>query len=239
MENTKALFGYDNLAFYGKVSASISHELKNIMAIISETSGLLNDLGEMAVKGTPIDPKMLKGCTVSIAEEIQRGFDTIRQMNRFAHSVDTPVASINLVELLDLVCNLFGFLAFAGKIQIQPCEAPKPIAATVPFLLQELVYQVLIQTFKSSGPGAEIEIAVKAHNDSTWRIHFYGFRSEKDAMFPNDAIEKIASTIGVQIHWDQAASRLALEVPLSIESVLADQVSSEMLGRDNGPQPLA
>jgi hypothetical protein len=148
-------------------------------------------------------------------------------MNRFAHSIDTPVASINLMELLDLVRNLFGYLAFAGKIQLQPCEAPKPIATTCPFLLQELVYQILMQIFKSLGPGAKLEIAVKAHNDSTWRIHFYDFRSEEDAMFPNDAIEKIASSIGVKIHWDQAADRLALEVPLSIENSLADQVSPD------------
>jgi len=97
----------------------------------------------------------------------------------------------------------------------------------------------VMQIFKSSGPGAEIEIAVKAPNDSTWRIHFYGFRSEEDGMFPNDAIEKIASSIGVKIHWEQAAGRLELEVPLSIESILADQVSSEMPDRDNSLQPLA
>ena len=38
MDNAKDLFGYDSLAFFGKVNASISHELKNVMAIISEKS---------------------------------------------------------------------------------------------------------------------------------------------------------------------------------------------------------
>ncbi len=33
----------EDLVFFGKVNASISHELKNILAIISEAAGLLND----------------------------------------------------------------------------------------------------------------------------------------------------------------------------------------------------
>jgi hypothetical protein len=53
MDNVKEWFGYDSLAFFGKVNASISHELKNVMAIISETTGLLGDLSEMARGGTP------------------------------------------------------------------------------------------------------------------------------------------------------------------------------------------
>jgi hypothetical protein len=56
MDNVKDWFGYDSLAFFGKVNASISHELKNVMAIISETAGLLGDLSEMARGGHPSIP---------------------------------------------------------------------------------------------------------------------------------------------------------------------------------------
>ncbi|MEE4112297.1 MAG: hypothetical protein V2I40_05740, partial [Desulfobacteraceae bacterium] len=59
MDNAKDWFGYDSLAFFGKVNASISHELKNVMAIISETAGLLGDLSEMARGGGSVDPDML------------------------------------------------------------------------------------------------------------------------------------------------------------------------------------
>ena len=37
MDKADDLLKYDSLVFFGKVNASISHELKNIMAIISET----------------------------------------------------------------------------------------------------------------------------------------------------------------------------------------------------------
>ncbi|MBW1842687.1 MAG: hypothetical protein JRI75_13025, partial [Deltaproteobacteria bacterium] len=99
MDNPKNLFRYESLAFFGKVNGSISHELKNIMAIIPETAGLLGDLSDMASTGSPVAPDMLDSCTTSIIEEIQRGFATIRQMNRLAHSIDTPVQSVNLVDV--------------------------------------------------------------------------------------------------------------------------------------------
>jgi light-regulated signal transduction histidine kinase (bacteriophytochrome) len=73
----------DDLAFFGKVNASISHELKNILAIISEAAGLLQDLTEMAAKGKKIELEMLQTCSQDIIEEIQRGFATIKQMNKF------------------------------------------------------------------------------------------------------------------------------------------------------------
>jgi hypothetical protein len=38
------------------MTASISHEIKNVMAIINESAGLLEDYSLMAEKGMPIDP---------------------------------------------------------------------------------------------------------------------------------------------------------------------------------------
>ena len=141
----------DDLAFFGKVNASISHELKNILAIISETAGLLQDLTEMAAKGQKIELEMLKTCSQDIVEEIQRGFTTIKQMNTFSHSVDDPLKSVNLIEVLDLMINLAGFLSFAGKVRFDPPQEEASIVLTCPFRLQNLVYQTLVFAFKSVG----------------------------------------------------------------------------------------
>ena len=221
MKNTTTHFGYDNLAFFGRINASISHELKNVMAVISETAGLLNDIAGMASAGTSVDPEMLKNSTQSIMEEIQRGFDTVRQMNRFAHSVDVPVDSVNLVELLDLMRKLTGYLAYAGKISLKPCADPQPVALTSPFILQEIIYQALVSSFKNSGPGAEIAVAVEAHNDQAWRIGFDGFCPKESDLFPDERTDTIASSIGIVVHFDRAAARLELIVPKSIESTSA------------------
>lgn len=215
MDNAKELFGYDSLAFFGKVNASISHELKNVMAIISETAGLLGDLSEMAQGGEPIDPDMLASSTDSIIEEIQRGFTTIRQMNRFAHSVDTPVLSVDLMDILDLVRNLSEYLSFAGKTNLHTGEGAAPMALTCPFILQSIIYQAVVQTFQHAGPGAQLDISVQSKNESTWRILFDGFSLREFEVFPDDRIKSMAASIGVSIHWDRTADLLELDVPVS------------------------
>ena len=228
MDNMKELFGYDSLAFFGRVNASISHELKNVMAIISETTGLLGDLSEMARGGTPLDPDMLTNSTESIIEEIQRGFTIIRQMNRFSHSVDAPVVSVDLMEILDLVRNLSGYLAFAGKINLHTGDGVTPMATTCPFILQAIIYQAVVFSFQNTGPGTELELSVQSQNDSAWRILFDGFRPKEFDVFPDDRIKHMAASIGVSIHSDRTANRLEMGVPVSMEGLAAQPGAPEM-----------
>jgi signal transduction histidine kinase len=239
MDNAKDWFGYDSLAFFGKVNASISHELKNVMAIISETAGLLGDLSEMARGGTPLDPDMLTSSTESIIEEIQRGFTIIRQMNRFSHSVDTPVESVDLMEILDLVIHLSAYLSFSGKTELSPCEGFKPIAQTSPFLLQAIFYETLVYTFKHTGPAAEINISIQPTDGSAWRIIFSGFNFSEFHVFPDLMTKAMAASIGVIIYADSTADQLDMDVPITLDSLTVHPVSSELPNTGNASRTRA
>ncbi len=216
MEDVKKLFGYDHLAFFGRVNASISHELKNIMAIVSETAGFLSDLSEMASTGTPVDHDLLKSNAESIMEEVQRGFLTIRQMNRFSHSVDAPIVSVDLMELLDLVRHLSAYLAFSGMVRLAPWNGNPPLAQTCPFMLQAIIYEIVVQHFKNAGPNAELDIEVQSRSDSGWGIVFSNLSIAEHQVFPDDQIKNAAASIAVIIEWDRAGDHLELHVPLNI-----------------------
>ena len=218
MNDTNGRFGYESLAFFGKVNASISHELKNVMAIISETAGLLSDLSEMASSGAPVAPDMLKDCTLSIVEEIQRGFSVIRQMNRFSHSIDHPVETVNLMEILDLSVNLSSYLSFAGRVEVRPYDGPAPMVVTCPFLLQAIVYQTLSDAFKKIGAGSEVTISVAEITDETgWKIVISGFGPGEIQGFPEPLLKAMAASIGVAINCDSSADRLEMLVPVTID----------------------
>jgi light-regulated signal transduction histidine kinase (bacteriophytochrome) len=217
MDHKQDRYNYDCLAFFGKVNASISHELKNIMAIISETAGLLSDLSEMSKEGAPIDADMLKSSTESIVEEIQRGFLTIRQMNHFSHSVDTPDAPVNLLDVLDLVRNLSGYLSFSGKMHIHRAAGVTPIVVSCPFILQAIVYQAVSRTFQYSGTDAKLKVSIQSLDVPTWQIVFDGFRIEEGKLFPDGLMKRMAASIGVSIHLDRASDCLKIGVPFSIE----------------------
>jgi hypothetical protein len=179
---------------------------------------------------------MLSGSTESIIEEIQRGFTTIRQMNRFAHSVDTPVLSVDLMEILDLVQNLSEYLSFAGKTNLHTGEDAAPMALTCPFILQAIIYQAVVLTFQNAGPGAVLDISVQSKNESTWRILFDGFSLKEFEVFPDDRIKGMAASIGVSIHWDRSSDRLVIDVPVSMEGLPSQPESLEMPSGGSGMQ---
>jgi hypothetical protein len=206
-----------DLAFFGKVNASVSHELKNILAIISETTGFLNDLTEMAKEGTDIDLETLKTSFRDIIEEIERGFLTVKHMNRFSHSVDDVFKSINLVETIDLMIALSGFLSFAGRVRFDPPEKAGPDVLTCPFRLQNLIYQTLVFAFESAGPDGEISVSVNPEMNDRVRITFSGFGVLDSRTFPTGNAARIAETIGAQIGAGNDSQAIDIVLPLRLD----------------------
>ncbi|MGD9134199.1 MAG: hypothetical protein PVF78_11165 [Desulfobacterales bacterium] len=209
----------DDLAFFGKVNASISHELKNILAIISEAAGLLQDLTEMATQGKKIELEMLKSCSQDIVDEIQRGFITIKQMNKFSHSVDDPTKEVNLVEVVDMMIALAKFLSFASKIRFDPLPEAAPLVLTCPIRLQNLIYRALVFAFESAGPDGQIEVAIQPQPEGIAHITFSGLGSSNGRSFASDKTKIIAASIGINILESPDLQRFELAVPENVETV--------------------
>ncbi|WP_299977283.1 hypothetical protein [Desulfobacula sp.] len=213
MNDTINFINIEGLKFFGKVNASISHELKNILAIISETSGLLNDLTDLAKQGKDLKLSMFENCSASIAEDIQRGFTTIKQMNRFAHSVDIPIKEINLFETLELTINLSGFLSFASKVQINNSDQETKSILTCPFLLQNLIYQILIFTYESVGPDGDIHIRIDSKNNDGAHLIFSSPAQLTLKGFPTQKIQKTVDVLGVELNINESPHELDIWIP--------------------------
>ncbi|MEX1297607.1 MAG: hypothetical protein AB1Z38_11665 [Desulfotignum sp.] len=192
--HTNDLVQKQGLQFFGSVNASISHELKNIFAIISETAGFLNDLTQLSKQGKPFDLSLLENCSNSIAEEIERGFDTIRQMNRFAHSVDDPVSDIRISEALTLAVKLTGFLSFARKIRLEE-PAENISVLTSPFLFQALLYKTLSALYRLMDTKGELTLAVKDTDSSGVTLIFSPAPTVDFTDFPDPRIAEIADAV--------------------------------------------
>jgi len=216
----------EGLKFFGKVNASISHELKNILAIISETAGFLNDLTDLAKQGKDLKLSLIESCSDSIAEEIQRGFTTIKQMNRFAHSVDVPVKEIDLPETVDLAIKLSGFLSFANTVRFDNQNHETQSVFTCPFLLQNLIYQVLCSAYESIGPKGEIDICIGSEVNEGIPITFSSSVQLVPKDFPNQNIKKTADILGIEIKMNASFLELEIWVPCNSNKInlLADKV---------------
>jgi len=100
MEPLKATLDATCLQVFGKISAAVSHDLKNVLAIVNESAGLLDDLALRAAKGIEIPPDRLNASTARILKQVKRGDAVLKSLNRFAHSTDAPVAQVNVAEVL-------------------------------------------------------------------------------------------------------------------------------------------
>jgi len=151
------VIGETGLQFFGKMSASISHEIKNVMDIINENAGLLEDFTVMAEKGVPIDPQRLRTQASRIMKQIRRGEDIIKGMNRFAHSADEPLRQVDLNDTLGLMCTLSGrFASMRGvTLELEPPTTQVPIA-TNPFFLQNLIWLCLDFAMGCAGSGKTV-----------------------------------------------------------------------------------
>jgi C4-dicarboxylate-specific signal transduction histidine kinase len=207
----------ESLKFIGKVNASISHELKNILAVISETAGFLGDLTESAKRGRPLEFETLSSCSDAIVKEVQRGFAAIRQMNKFAHSVDDPVKRTGLADVVELMVELSKFLSYAGKIRFDRANGAEIEVFTSPFLLQDVVYRTLLTAFRAVGPEGEFGISVEPWEKGGGIVRFSGIRTNDDRYSEEEAIREAADSIGVETLFNPASGTIELFVPETME----------------------
>ncbi|MBI5594130.1 MAG: HAMP domain-containing histidine kinase [Deltaproteobacteria bacterium] len=148
---------------FGSISASISHELKNTLAIINENAGLLEDLSLMAEKGRPLDPVRLKSLAANIGKQIQRADGIIRNMNRFAHSTDEPVNCIDLGDTLALTVALSSRFAAMKSITLNFIPPPQPVFVTTRlFYIENLIWLCLKEIFERAGVEKEITLSLRS-----------------------------------------------------------------------------
>lgn len=148
--------------FFGKISATVSHEIKNGLAVINENAGLLKDLILMAQKGRPLDPGRLDSIADKVLERVARADDVVRDLNRFAHKVDDPVAGVDLSENLALMAALTRRLAAnRGKnINISPPTSPVQIT-TNPFALLNLLWCCMETAMDAAPKTPELSVSFR------------------------------------------------------------------------------
>lgn len=150
------------LHFFGNMTASISHELKNALAIVNENGGLLGDLALLMEKGRPLDPERLKTISGNIRKQVQRADDIVRRLNRFAHSAHEPATTGDVAEILEFTVALAARLATMKGVTMTVAQgAPVPLE-TRPFLLENLLWLCLKQLFVLAEGSQSVEFTAEA-----------------------------------------------------------------------------
>ena len=154
--------GPGGIMFFGRVTASISHELKNALAIVNENAGLLEDFVLMAEKGMDIDPDRLAEIAGRISGQIGRADRIVGNLNSFAHSVDQQFCTVDMFQSVELtVAVVSRIVAMKGLAVVPERPAEEVKLNTSPFLLQHLVSTLLFIIAESVSGSAEISLQME------------------------------------------------------------------------------
>jgi hypothetical protein len=119
------------LEFFGRVNASISHEIKNSLAVINEVGGLLSDLLGLAAMGKEIPLARYAALAEKITAQVERANQIVKRLNRLAHTVDQEEKSLDLAEEILFVRDLMQRLAGLKSARIETVPPEKPVFVTV------------------------------------------------------------------------------------------------------------
>ncbi len=205
--------GENALKFFGKMTASISHELKNVLAIINENAGLLEDLCAMAEKGKPVDPGRIKTAAGKVIKQVKRGDVIIRRLNQYAHSVDELDCDVDVNDILVLVTGLAGRIALVRGINFETDQMTDPVIInTNPFLLETLVWLFLDYAMEASGEGKTVSVtAEKQHGNAVIRFSkLKGLAAMQPECFPGDSEKALLASLNAKAAVDIDAGAIVI-----------------------------
>lgn len=156
--------------FVGTVCASLSHDIKNCLAIINENAGLLGDLALMAGQGRPVDPERQGRIAAMIQKQVKRSDALVGQLNRFAHSGDVDCRSLELGETIRFVMALFERTAAKAGARIEAGSLGEVTMETAPLQLMQLLWGLLAEGVGRAAGGRLVVGAEAANQEALIRI---------------------------------------------------------------------
>lgn len=149
------------IAFIVTLTADATHELNNILAIIRESAGLVQDLMNAAELVRPERKATAQNCLDTIEQRIEKGIQLLKDLNRLAHDPDQTIARIDVVETVRRLIRLCQ--RSAGQKQtrlVLKNTTANPTLTCNPLLFQTALYTSLQICQQSlDGPG-EITLGI-------------------------------------------------------------------------------
>jgi signal transduction histidine kinase len=149
------------LLFFGTITASMSHEIKNALAIVNENAGLLEDLLLLSEKGRPLSPERLKTLAADIRRQVQRADGIVGRLNRFAHSAGQPVITTDTKEIFEFTAALAARLAAMKGVTITVAAGETIEVQARPFIVENLLWICLENFFAKSSDNQTVHLTAE------------------------------------------------------------------------------
>ncbi len=157
----------EQIRFFASVTASVTHELNNVIAVTNEVVGLLGDFIEEGASNRAVPPEALKKVHNRLSAQVSRGQMIVKRLNRFAHTADEKMRTFDLVPVMENIVGLCERPAGLKKVKLdfRPGVASLMLNGN-PFLLQLCFYQSLRLVLDSGCSGDILTISINSDDGS-------------------------------------------------------------------------
>jgi len=220
-EKDNRLLREQALSFFGTITASLSHEINNSVAIITELSGLQEDLLLGAEQGRPIDNSKMLELSQRITNQVKKGREFIKRLNRFAHTVDNAIKDYDLREVLDQLAALAQRFAFLKGVNLEASLEKESVKIRGnPFGLQQAVFICIRLVIDASNKDETISVTFEKEEQEaiiliTGRSLNEGEEKKSKLSFLTILMKELCGAIEI-ISLDNEQQSLALHIPMSI-----------------------
>jgi signal transduction histidine kinase len=151
--------------FFGTITASLSHEINNVLATVNELAGLLEDLCKAAEHGAAPNVARLRGVAERISAQVERGRRLVKRLNRFAHTVDGDQSTIETKGRLEEIAALCQRFAALRRVSLE-VDLPQssPVLRGSPFDLQHMTYRCVDAALSISDQGDTVTLSLREQN---------------------------------------------------------------------------
>jgi signal transduction histidine kinase len=179
------------VAFFGRITAGVTHEIKNVLAIIQESSGLMEDVLDVTEDNeVPHKDKFIKSLD-RIRRQIQRGIDITSSLNRFAHSPDHCPVSLDLNDIMEQMVVLASRFARLKNVALETSPSDPPIVVkSDPVSLEMALFESIEILLKVIDTGGKITLSPRKVQDK----YVLGIGYENTVLSQKDFPAQISST---------------------------------------------
>ncbi len=157
----------EELAFFAKIGADITHEMRNVLSIVGENAGLLDDQLALARGRKVRDPEILKKVAARIDRQVKKGIEVMERFSRFSHAADEQRAPVDLNALVADVTVLVQrhVRHLGGSLATALPDGPLPMT-TNPFSLQRALFSCLQMVWQCADKSEPVKVELSNQGTS-------------------------------------------------------------------------
>jgi C4-dicarboxylate-specific signal transduction histidine kinase len=206
-------------AFVAQVTAGTTHEIRNILAIVKESAGLIEDLIVAFNRRGSLDQDKLKRSLGRIDATIARGTELLSNLNRFAHSLDHGQDAIDLTQEIQQVACLCQFRARGRRhlLEVQPGVRDLTVMVD-PFRFQMSLFAAVACCLEQLPDGSTVSISTDRKDDRP-TVEFTGHAADEATLpTPTEAmgwsrLVELADGLGASVEVAESAYGFRISLP--------------------------